>query len=163
MIPKYHRLLAWVAKRIVPEDDVDDVVQEAWLRAYAARERIRPDENPMSYLCTITRRLAYNLNRNRRRQVSLNQPHLERRIEDGRPGPEQVYEASVRRRLARGLVARAGTPLRQEAIRLRYLEELEYPDVAHRLGMDERNVRQTVYRGLRSAARASRKLVEVIA
>jgi RNA polymerase sigma-70 factor (ECF subfamily) len=119
--------LAWWLLR--NEQDAEDVVQEACLRAYTHLDRFR-GEDGRAWLLTIVRNESYDwLDRNRRREhtVSLDQTQIDLPSEND--NPELLMMRSIDLRLLHeGL---ENLPLEyREVLVLRELEELSYREIA---------------------------------
>ncbi len=119
--------LAWWLLR--NEQDAEDVVQEACLRAYKHLDRFRGEEG-RAWLLTIVRNEGYDwLDRNKRqdRNVSLDQTHLD--IPSETDSPELLMLRNIDIRLLHeGL---ENLPLEfREVLVLRELEEMSYREIA---------------------------------
>ncbi|MCW3055811.1 MAG: polymerase subunit sigma [Chthonomonadales bacterium] len=119
--------LAWWLLR--NEQDAEDVVQEACLRAYKHLDRFR-GEDARAWLLTIVRNEGYDwLDRNRRRErtVSLDQTSIDIPSETDNP------EVLVMRNIDMGLLHEGleNLPVEfREVLVLRELEELSYREIA---------------------------------
>jgi RNA polymerase sigma factor (sigma-70 family) len=119
--------LAWWLLR--NEQDAEDVVQEASLRAFTHLDRFR-GEDARAWLLTIVRNEAYDwLDRNRRRDrtVSLDQTHIDLPSEND--NPEVLVMRSIDIRLLHEGLENLPVEFR-EVLVLRELEELSYKEIA---------------------------------
>jgi RNA polymerase sigma-70 factor (ECF subfamily) len=128
--------------------DVDDVVQESYLRMWSARAT-QPIRSAKAFLFQVARRLA--LDFVRREQVSpidrVSDLSVLRVIEHGTGVAETVSRNEKIRLLANAIDT---LPARcREIFILRRLKCIPQKDVAARLGLSERTVEVQVLRGLR--------------
>jgi RNA polymerase sigma-70 factor, ECF subfamily len=128
------------ARRLVGED-AEDVAQEALLRALRSYPRLIHGDHLRAWLFRITTTTAFD--------------HAHKRSLDGRAAPEQLqsdlddpFEDERFDELIDGLSAST-----QAALRLRFIDDLEYEDIGKRLGCTGAAARQRVS----SAVRALRK------
>ncbi len=131
LVERYQRRLYWSCLRLVGEpDDTEDVVQEAFVRAYAHLREFDPSYRFYTWIFRIARNLC--LNRLRRRRlwglVSLSGP-------EAGPEPEADLDAASAvesRELAAALAAcLASLPREQrECFELRHAEEFSYAEIA---------------------------------
>lgn len=131
--------------------DAEDLAQEAFIRAYGAlrtydADRLR-DLRPRGWLATI----VTNAGRNRARRRSPATTDLEEvagSAPDHEPGPERLLEereaaAAWRRRLD-------ALPVRyRQAVELRHVDGLSYPELAAALERPLGTVKSDVHRGVR--------------
>src|SRR5690349_13209580 len=84
--------LVAVCRRMVGANDAEEVAQEAFLRAWAHRDRYSPDRPFWPWLVTIARRIC--IDRGRRRRVANAMAHKAISIFDGVPvmRPDEVAE-----------------------------------------------------------------------
>lgn len=147
-------LLVFFTRRTLDPEIARDLWAETFAQAFAARARCRAADGTQaaSWLYGIAyRQLAMYHRRGRTERRAVERLGLQ--------GPS-FTEVDIDRlvRLAdvdalRGSVAAALdalAPALRDAVRLRIVEELEYPDVAARLGVSEHAARARVSRGLRS-------------
>lgn len=120
-------------------DDPEDVAQEAFVRLYAARSRVREPE-----LVPYLNRIAVNevRSRARRRQTAIGKRHLLTAL-TSTPGPTGERTAV--------LAAVARLPQRQrEAVVLRYWLDLPFDQVAQAMGVTAGTAKSQVSRALRT-------------
>lgn len=128
--------------------DVDDVVQESYLRIWKARA-VQPVRSAKSFLFMIARRLAIDVLRRQRISPEVALPDLAAlRVLEDRPG---VAETACTRDelawLARALHALPGRC--REVMMLRQIEGVPQKEIARRLGLSELTVQTHVVHGLR--------------
>lgn len=143
-------LARYLERMLRDRASAEDLVQEAFLRVYGARERYQPGARFSTWLYTIATRLALNeLRRPSRRAV-----HRETGA-DGDPGPGALVgpEAGIdevvdaRRTRARVEEILAKLPERQRAaLWLAAVEGLSYAEVAEALETTEKSVKALVHR-----------------
>jgi RNA polymerase sigma-70 factor (ECF subfamily) len=122
--------------------DLDDLVQETFLRAYKGLSRLRDQSRFGPYVHRIAQNICVDRFRRKGQEpVSLDEIELE-------PPPEENRLVDVREErmmLLRRLVGRLPEALR-EAVLLFYFEQLTYADIAARLGLTEAAVNQRLHR-----------------
>jgi RNA polymerase sigma-70 factor (sigma-E family) len=122
----------------------EDLVQEAFIRLSAARQRLRDEAAAAAYLRAIVLNLARD--HNRRGLMSLR--HRPPADPDDVPVEDQVASREDARRLVGAL---RELPRRQrDCIVLRYYLELPVPEVAGTLGLSVNSVKTHLQRGLRA-------------
>jgi RNA polymerase sigma factor (sigma-70 family) len=151
IVERYRRALMRYVSRLLPPERADDVVQQAFVKAYEAMHRDAAELNLKPWLYRIAHNGALNALRDR----ALGHAQLDERL-DGVERPDQVLERSLG---LRELVAAVqALPERQrDAILLRELEGRSYEEIATALGVTDGAVRQLLNRArnsLRSAAAA---------
>lgn len=144
-------ILAFFWSRTRDRDVASDLTAETFAAALAGVSRYDPAKGtPRQWLYGIANNLLKRLWRTRR--VSSN---ARRKLQIQTPptamtGWEQIEPADTRLdadRLA-GALARV-PPKSREAVRLRIVEQLEYGEIAHRIGCKPSAARGLVFRGLR--------------
>jgi RNA polymerase sigma factor (sigma-70 family) len=140
--PRLNRLIA----RIVEPHEIDDILQETYIRACAAFEKT-PVLNPRSFLLKTAQNLAFNhLNTAYHRRVRLadaSAPELERHS----PDLESQFEAKEAF-LAFRSALRALPPQCRRAFILRKVQGLSQREIAEFLGISESTVEKHVAKGL---------------
>jgi RNA polymerase sigma factor (sigma-70 family) len=151
IVERYRRALMRYVSRLLPPERAEDVVQQAFVKAYEAMQRDGAQLNLRPWLYRIAHNTALNALRDR----GLRHDELDERI-DGVERPDQALERS--QDLRDVLVAVQALPERQrDAILLRELEGRSYEEIAVALGVTGGAVRQLLNRArnaLRSAAAA---------
>jgi RNA polymerase sigma factor (sigma-70 family) len=151
IVERYRRALMRYVSRLLPPERAEDVVQQAFVKAYEAMQRDSAELNLRPWLYRIAHNTALNALRDR----GLRHDELDERI-DGVERPDQALERS--QGLREVLVAVQALPERQrDAILLRELEGRSYEEIALALGVTDGAVRQLLNRArnsLRSAAAA---------
>ena len=149
-------VLRFLARRTADPEVALDLWAETWAQAAAARQRARArsPEEQAAWLYAIARgQLAGWYRRGTAERRALDRLRLERPA----AAPELLAEIAERAGLAElREELRAGlhrlSPAVRDAVRLRVLDELPYPDVARRLGTTEPAARARVSRGLAALA-----------
>ncbi|HYM56332.1 MAG TPA: sigma-70 family RNA polymerase sigma factor [Solirubrobacteraceae bacterium] len=151
IVERYRRALMRYVSRLLPPERAEDVVQQAFVKAYEAMHRDGAELNLRPWLYRIAHNTALNALRDR----GLRHDQLDERM-DGVERPDQALERA--QGLREVLVAVQALPERQrDAILLRALEGRSYEEIATALGVTDGAVRQLLYRArnsLRAAAAA---------
>src|SRR5207237_1565545 len=122
-------------------EEAEDAVQDALVKAWKSRWRVRDPEKFPAWLCMIARHRARDVFRKRRTVPLSEMPEI--------PGSETPQTTTIDRHLNSAL---ASLPeLHRAAISLRYFEELDYATIENRLGTTNGSLRVLIWR-----ARASR-------
>jgi RNA polymerase sigma-70 factor (ECF subfamily) len=131
LVERYQRRLYWSCLRLLGDpDDAEDVVQEAFVRAYAHLREFDPAFRFYTWIFRIARNLS--LNRLRRRRlwgfVSLSGPGPAAEVE----APDDPVRDVASRELAEALGACLETLPREqrECFGLRHAEDLSYAEIA---------------------------------
>jgi RNA polymerase sigma-70 factor, ECF subfamily len=125
-----------------------DVVQDVFERAYRAFARLRPDSNYRAWLYKIATNCAYTVLRRQRPLASLDNDGGDEWFPDPLPGPEQsaAFAEDVD-------AMRAGIdalpPTQKAALVMRYLQGLDYDEIAAALASSEESARANVSHALR--------------
>ena len=127
--------------------DADDVVQDAFVKAYAALPRFRADGEFRGWLLTIVRNETRNLFRSRGRRAAREElaqlPEVDLAFDD----PEAAALGAVRRGELLAGVRRLPVDLR-EVVACRYLLELTEAETAAALGIPAGTVKSRLHRAL---------------
>jgi RNA polymerase sigma-70 factor (ECF subfamily) len=125
------------ARRLTGDDNCEDVLQEALLRALRAYDRLQHAEHLRAWLYRITTTTAYDLHRSRRREVPVADAGAS--LTAAEPAYDGFEEL---------IAPLAGTA--RDALRLRFVEDLDYEAIATRLDTTPMAARQRVSTALRS-------------
>lgn len=159
MQPHGPQLKAWLRGSYPAVRDVDDVVQESFLRVWKARAA-RPIASAKSFLFSVARHLAIDLIRRERVSPVDRLPDLAGLsvLDDG-PGVAEV--ACTREEIALLAQAFLALPPRcREVMLLRQIEGVPQKEIARRLGLSELTVQTHVVNGLRRVEEFMRRRLE---
>ena len=150
------RVLVFLARRCMDPEVAVDLTAETFAQALRSQRRFRgsTEEEALAWLFGIARhQLGTYLRRGRAEQkavqkLGINLPALE---PDDVNRIEALADLCAIREALRDQLARLSSEQR-DALRLRVIEELSYPEVAERLAVSEEAARARVSRGLRQLA-----------
>jgi RNA polymerase sigma-70 factor (ECF subfamily) len=136
-----------------PHADADDLVQDAYVRAFRAKDSFTPGTNLRAWLFTILRNVARNRSRDarrlrlRQRDGGIDDEILERAATADASPEEVLLNRSVAPQL-RAALESMPKALR-DAIWLRDVEDMSYADIAARLRIPLGTVMSRISRGRR--------------
>jgi RNA polymerase sigma-70 factor (ECF subfamily) len=125
------------ARRMTDEQSAEDVLQDALLRALRAYPRLRHGEHLRAWLYRVTTTTALDLHRRRRREVPAAEPPA--------PAVEPSYDDGAFESLIAPLA-----PSAQDALRLRFVQDLDYDRIASALDCSPEAARQRVSTAVRT-------------
>ena len=136
------------ARRMTDDQSAEDVLQDALLRALRAYPRLRHADHLRAWLYRVTTTTALDLHRARRREVVTDEPHLPR------PGASSpLRSAAVEAEYDDGAFETLIAPLAptaRDALRLRFVDDLDYDRIAAELGTSPEAARQRVSTAVRT-------------
>jgi RNA polymerase sigma factor (sigma-70 family) len=149
-------LLVYCARRTYDADVALDLVAEVFASAFEQRAGFRgalPEERAAWLYAIAHNKVAGFWRRGAAEQRAVRRMGIEVRdlSAEERERIEELADLRERRAQVAADMARLGVDQR-EAVRLRVVEELEYPEIAARLGISEQVARARVSRGLRRMA-----------
>lgn len=150
-------VLVFIVRRVYDREVAMDLAAETFARAFVSRRRFRgtTEAEAEAWLYTIARRQVANyLRRGRAERRAIEKLGLEvpRLTDEDLERVDQLAGLTdLRAAVAIGL--QELSPSQREALTLRVVDELSYPEVAERLGVSEQTARARVSRGLRLLAR----------
>jgi RNA polymerase sigma-70 factor (ECF subfamily) len=118
-----YNLARWLVRN---GDDAEDIVQEAFLKAFKALDGFRGGDARV-WMLSIVRNTAMNFLRSRKRDAAIDQDQLE--PADRSPNPEQGLLDESRRDQVRRAIARLEPEFRETLV-LREIEGLSYKEIA---------------------------------
>ena len=127
----------WPTRRMTDEQSAEDVLQDALLRALRAYPRLRHAEHLRAWLYRVTTTTALDLHRRRRREIPTEEPQVQ--------PVEPEYDDGAFESLIAPLA-----PSAQDALRLRFVEDLDYDRIAAALGTSPQAARQRVSTAVRT-------------
>jgi RNA polymerase sigma-70 factor (ECF subfamily) len=154
--------LLQVARRITNcSEDAEDIVQEAYLKAYRALPRFRGEALMSTWLTAIVRNTALEYLRGQRGRVLVSIEYvssedndvIEMDLRDPGQNPEEACGRRQIEELVRGEVDGLGAVCRR-SIELCILEEMPQIEVADALQISVATVKSRVFRGKRMLRRA---------
>jgi len=140
------RLFRYVYGLLGSFDAAEDIVQEAYVKAYQALDRFKPQYAFYPWLSTIARNLAYNqIGREERKESLDSMKDRGYDPESGELGPlEKLLETENQRRFWEAL---NGIPDQYRAVFvLRHMEDMNYADIASYLKIPPGTVDSRLYR-----------------
>lgn len=150
-------LEAWIAaygpglrsffRRRAPEADVDDLVQDVFLRLQAARFAA-PIDNVEGYLFATARNVLIDRHRKQAAQkMVMGQPWLPGVEKDDQLSPERIAIGQEEyRRVVQAIVNLP--PRARQAFELHRFEHLTYQAIARRMGISKESVKELMHRAL---------------
>ena len=125
------------ARRLAGDAHAEDVLQDALLRALRAYPRLRHADHLRAWLYRVTTTAALDLHRSRRREVLTDDP------------PTAATEPELYDDAFESIIAPLPDGV-QAALRLRFVEDLDYEGIASRLGCSTVAARQRVSTAIRT-------------
>jgi RNA polymerase sigma-70 factor (ECF subfamily) len=125
------------ARRLAGDQHAEDVVQDALLRALRAYPRLRHADHLRAWLYRVTTTAAIDLHRSRRRELPRGEPPV--------VATHDTYDEGTFEALIAPLPDGART-----ALRLRFVDDLDYAGIADRLGISTDAARQRVSTAVRT-------------
>ena len=125
------------ARRLAGAQHAEDVVQDALLRALRAYPRLRHADHLRAWLYRVTTTAAIDLHRSRRRELPRGDPPA--------VATHDTYDEGTFEALIAPLPDGART-----ALRLRFVDDLDYAGIADRLGISTDAARQRVSTAVRT-------------
>jgi RNA polymerase sigma-70 factor (ECF subfamily) len=121
-----YNLARWLVRN---EHDAEDVVQEAYMRAFKFFGGFRGGDS-RAWLLTIVRNTCYTwVQQNRSRELATDLDEKTHQVESGGPDPEAILLQTANTEMLRRALDELPVEFR-EAIVLRELEELSYKEIA---------------------------------
>ena len=149
------RLFNFLVRRTATTHDAEDLVQDAFVRAWQRIDRYDPRWQFSTWLLTIAHRLAITHGRRRQREVDWSDGREVATVEHDDPG-----RVIADRELSGLLWETAGrilTEPQRTVLWLRYAEELSNKDIARVLGRSQISVRVTLFRAREALAAHERR------
>lgn len=166
LVLKYQHRIAVLVARFVPPDDVPDVTQEAFVKAYRAMAKFRGDSQFYTWLYRIAVNTAKNhlVSRGRRppsQDVDIDESYnvsANRQLNDT-AGPDKQLMSQQLLKVLEQAIAELPEELRT-ALTLREYEGMSYDDIAHAMNCPVGTVRSRIFRAREAVEAAIRPLKE---
>lgn len=153
ILPHEADVRAWLRRSMVPVNEIEDIVQDAYCRL-AGMTEVGHIANPRAYFFTVARSIV--VDRMRRARVVRMETVAEidaLNVVWDDPSPERITAARRELERVKGLIA--GLPGRcRHIFELRKIEGLSQREIAKRLGVTETIAENDVVRGLRLILKA---------
>ena len=156
-----------MARRLTnSNEDAEDIVQEAFMKAYKALTKFRGESQMSSWLGAIVQNTAHEHLRSRRNRVFVSIEYLSKQdnevmeidLPDPGKNPEQEWQSREMEGILRDEVSKLGMVCRR-AIELCMLDECPQLEVAQSMNLSVATMKSRVFRGKRILARTlSRRL-----
>ena len=150
------RIFRYLIATLRDRDIAESLTQDCFLKAWNARHQFRGESSLMTWLTRIAVNLVRDHARSQRmrfwqkaRAEDIDPTDIGDWLADERTGPEQ----SLLAREQAGAVwdaMKALSPNQKTVFMLRFVEELELPQIADVTGMNENTVKSHLYRALRT-------------
>ena len=125
------------ARRLTGPEHAEDVLQDALLRALRAYPRLRHADHLRAWLYRVTTSAAMDLHRSRRREVVTDEPPVQ--------ATHDTYDDGAFESMIAPLPEGA-----RDALRLRFVDDLDYEGIGERLGCSPVAARQRVSTAVRT-------------
>ncbi len=140
---RYSRLVHGILLARVPPSEVDDLVHDVFLRAFARLADLRDASRFGAWLATIARNLSNDFHRQSRPRLEMNQDFSKVELQDRASGSRDDAEA-----IAALEAIRALPESYRETLLLRLVEGMSGPEIASRTGLSHGSVRVNLHRGM---------------
>ncbi len=142
--PKVYRF----ARRYMTNDnDVEEIVQDVFVRLWEARQSVNPALNFDNYLFTITRNLIFNRHRARVNELYFQDTVLAS-LEQEYYMPEDEIVTQDLSQFIDKIIGQL-PPKQQEVFNLSRQQMLTYKEIAGQLGISEKTVEAHIYQALK--------------
>lgn len=155
------QLLRMARRLTQSNEDAEDIVQEAFMKAYKALARFRGESQMSSWLGAIVQNTAHEHLRSRRGRVFLSIEYLSKdegdvveiNLPDTRKNPEETWESCEMQNILREEVSKLSFVCRR-ALEVCALDEQPQADAARALNLSVATMKSRVFRGKRLLARS---------
>jgi RNA polymerase sigma-70 factor (ECF subfamily) len=153
------RLFRFVYGLLGDFDQAEDIVQDAFVKAYGAMRSFEAGRDFYPWLSTIARNLALNLMARERRKESLDQIH-ERGFDPASSGLGPLEQLTTSESQQRFYAALKALPEQYRTVFvLRHFEEMSYEDIAAQLKIPPGTVDSRLYRARQLLVKALKDLL----
>jgi RNA polymerase sigma-70 factor (ECF subfamily) len=166
----YGKVFSFVKLRIRDSEEVKDIVQDVFMRAFKSWDKIPDETSAKNFLYMVAKQRMIDIWRSSRFKSHSEsstlvdeeggEESLFDHFESGEPLPEEVFEENEKKKHVLNLLNSLKESDREILI-LRYLEELEYKELASIYKTSEGNIRQKVSRSLQNLKKVVEKGKEI--
>jgi RNA polymerase sigma-70 factor (ECF subfamily) len=147
LVERHAAALARFASSVGARGDVEEVVQDTFVRAFASIDSFRGESSLRTWLFTIARRLLLDRRRSEKRRGEAVEVHESDAITEY-DSLDEVVASETRRRLE-GAMARL-SPTQREVFTLRVSEGMSYKEIADAVGTTEGAARVHYHNAMRA-------------
>ena len=140
---RYARMVHGVLLAKVPVGDVDDLVQDVFIRALRRLSTLRETASFGAWLATIARNMAHDYHRRSVPEEPLPDDASDQEIQSGTSGRNQDCQSAA---VLEAVMSLSETY--RETLILRLVEGMTGPEIAARTGMTQGSVRVNLHRGM---------------
>ena len=164
LVERHSHVLFRLAYRMTGnEHDAEDVVQEAFIKAYRSLDRFEERSEVGSWLFRIASNCAFDLLRSRQRRerpwTGGSRRNTFARTPSTDPDPERLAASADVRRKVDVALARMSARERSAFV-LRHFEGRSLDEIGHALGMDVNATKQSILRAVRKVRQVLAPVVE---
>jgi len=143
-VPKVYRF----AQRYMKDDnDVEDIVQEVFIRLWTVRTSVNPTLSFDNYLFTIARNLIFNHHRARINEVYLQDTVLASLEKESYMPEDEIIAQDLSQYIDK--IVEQLPAKQQEVFKLSRHQMLTYREIAEQLGISEKTVESHIYQALK--------------
>jgi RNA polymerase sigma-70 factor (ECF subfamily) len=139
------------ASRSDAANEAHDLAQEVFMRAYRAYPRLRPGSNIRAWLYKIATNCVYSAFEQDRRKWARDIPLIDERddvSDDVALQPDIRFLVDESMEMVRRAIDEL-PPKQRAGLLMRYIQELDYPEIAEALGCSEDSARANVYQAIK--------------
>ena len=141
-------IYAMLVKRATNADDVEDLLQEAFMKAFVNINRYNPDYDFGAWIYTIARNTFVDFSRTRKSNALNPQnlsPEIDNTAQSSQPTPEDYIINAQQRVQIERYISMLPENYRQ-LFELRFLDEYSYEEIAEKLDMKLGTVKTRIFR-----------------
>lgn len=149
LVERHQGLVIGTLVRMLGSADAEDIAQQVFLNVWRSAGRWRPRAKVTTWIMTITKRLAFNESRRRRRARILRQSEEEEGAPEGVADPSLSPDKNIEREELHRAVENAMALLSEKerwAVILRKHEGMPYEEIASVMGSSVSSVKSLLFR-----------------
>ncbi|UCZ51400.1 RNA polymerase sigma factor [Bacillus shivajii] len=136
--------------------DVEDYVQEVFIKALRNYHSFKGDSNPKTWLFSIARNVAVDEMRKRKKETKKQQKSMKQKKESSLKTPEEVYQLNESKKELYQIIRTLKSNYRDVLI-LRGIKEFTVQETAEILNWTENKVKVTYHRALKAVEKKLRR------
>ena len=127
--------------------DIEEIVQDVFVRLWEARTNVNPELNFDNYLFTITRNLIFNRHRARVNEIFVQDTVLAGLVQGNDLPEDEIIAQDLSEYIDR--IIEQLPPKQQETFNLSRRQMMTYKEIAQQLGISEKTVEAHIYQALK--------------